>query len=50
MLFTIDVSKDNILAAVKRIESLPALSSKNIYYNGGAAKAIVRTIESIFKE
>jgi GDP/UDP-N,N'-diacetylbacillosamine 2-epimerase (hydrolysing) len=48
--FTIDVSKENILAAVKRIESLPAPSAKNIYYNGGAAKAIVRIIESIFKE
>jgi GDP/UDP-N,N'-diacetylbacillosamine 2-epimerase (hydrolysing) len=48
--FTIDVSKENILAAVKRIESLPTPSAKNIYYNGGAAKAIVRIIESIFKE
>ena len=47
---TIDISKDNILAAAKRIESLPAITSKNIYYNGGASKSIVRTIESIFKE
>jgi GDP/UDP-N,N'-diacetylbacillosamine 2-epimerase (hydrolysing) len=47
---TIDISKENILAAVKRVETSPALSSKNIYYNGGAAKEIIRAIESIYKK
>lgn len=47
---TIEVSKDNILSAMKRVESSPDLSSKNIYYNGGAAKAIVRAIESNLKK
>ena len=41
---TIDISKDNILAAVRRVEKSPVLSADNIYYNGGAAKAIDRTV------
>lgn len=47
---TIDVSKNKILETVERIETLPKLSSENIYYNGGAAKTIVQTIQSIFKK
>jgi GDP/UDP-N,N'-diacetylbacillosamine 2-epimerase (hydrolysing) len=44
------ISCSHIVAAVRRIEKLSGPVEENIYYNGGAVKAIVKILKSIVNE
>jgi GDP/UDP-N,N'-diacetylbacillosamine 2-epimerase (hydrolysing) len=44
------ISCSHIVAAVRRIEKLSGPDKENIYYNGGAVKAIVKILKSIVDE
>ncbi len=43
----VDIDKENILAAVRKIENKPDWNRGNIYWNGGAASRIIEVLKSI---